>query len=313
MSFAHSIARWFLALSVPAVAGCMAHTRAPVFADVLVHEPSSNGTPLAWIAIEPRAQSYPVALYLTGSGCHSVIHSEPYLQALADAGYGVVAPEKRGIAIDADGYTQCTPEYLATNDRQQRIADTELVLSRVRARLSGLDGRLVVIGASEGGQIAPEIATRHPETAALIIIGAGGRDQATDMKDLAAKRGDDPKALDATFAAIEADPVSTKTWAGKDNTYKRWASYLRYRPMDYLVKLRVPIFVAQGANDAMSPVESAMAIDEEFARLDTNRDLKVRIFVGLGHTFADAQGRDHFREVGAELLDWLRDKVPPTK
>jgi pimeloyl-ACP methyl ester carboxylesterase len=290
----------------------MAHARAPVFADVLVHEPSPNGTPLAWIAIEPRAQSYPVALYLTGSGCHSVIHAEPYLQALADAGYGVVAPEKRGIAIHADGSSDCTPEFLATNDRQQRIADTELVLSRVRARLSGWDGRLVVIGASEGGQIAPEIATRHAEAAALIIIGSGGRDQATDMKDLAAKRGEDPKALDTTFAAIEADPVATKTWAGKDNTYKRWASYLRYRPMDSLVQLKVPIFVAQGGNDGSSPVESAVAIDEEFARLGKT-NLKLRIFAGLGHNFADVQGRDHFREVGAEMLDWLREKVPPVR
>lgn len=270
----------------------------------------SDGATMQWLAKEPTGDGlFAVVLYLDGSGCSSVVHTMPALQALVDSGFGVAAPEKRGVRT-GDGGDSCSREYLDTNDRAQRLADADLTVRHLRARFPRWDGRLVVMGASEGAALAPEVAVRHGEaTAAVVLMAGGGWDQATELKALAVKAGESTEPLERQFESMEANPVSTLSWRGEDNTYRRWASYLRYRPLDFLVRVAAPVYVVHGARDDSTPIQSSEAIAEEYRRLGRD-SLTFRSWPDLDHRWNAPDGTNHLIDVGGEVIGWLVVQVP---
>jgi alpha-beta hydrolase superfamily lysophospholipase len=290
-----------------AVASCATSHRV----SVVVHEtPRADSSTLVWLSKEPAGQAtYPVVLFLDGSGCASVVRVLPYAQGVIDIGFAVAAPEKRGVAVDDDGKS-CSREFLDTNDCSQRLADAELLVSQLPSRFPRWNGKLIVIGGSEGAGIAPEVAARHrSETAALVLMGGGGWDQATELLALAKQNGEDAGALEAQFAAMERDPTPTRSWLGEANTYKRWASCLRGRPLDFLLQVDAPIYMVNGGRDDRVPVASAEAVVVAF-REHGKTNLTYREWPGLNHRWIDADGKNHLHEVGAALIAWLQTVVP---
>jgi dienelactone hydrolase len=270
---------------------------------------SDDGAVIPYLWAEPPGTAaYPLVLYLDGSGCRSVTYVVAFTRPLLDAGFGVVLPEKRGVAVDDDG-RHCSREYLETNDRLRRIADASLVLQAARTR-PRWDGRLVVAGSSEGGVIAPAVALAYPSTVAVISLAGGGSSQADELRELEPE-GAARAELDATFEAIRTNPVADRTWLGSDNTYKRWASYLWYAPVDDLERIDVPIYVAHGALDTSAPVASADAIARRFAERG-KANLTYRRYPSLDHRWSDRVGLGHAKEVVLDTVSWLRNTVPVT-
>ena len=281
----------------------------------------SDASTLTYFLVQPGGGArYPLVLYLDGSSCRSVTESLQYFPTLVENGYGVVAPEKRGVQPDDNGKA-CSEDFLRTNDRRQRVADADLLLAVLPAKVPRWDGRLVVIGGSEGATIAPEVAVRHPATVAVILMAGGAMDQARELEILKRKEpraatAGDPEIeravaeMNAKFREIEADPSPAKSWLGPANTYRRWASYLRYRPLDFLAKLTCPIYMVHGARDTAAPVESAEAAVAEFARLG-QRNLTYRRYEHFDHRWNDEAGKNHLLDVGIDLMTWLYRTVPP--
>ncbi len=258
--------------------------------------------------------TYPLVLYLTGSSCQPAAHELPYLRPLVQSGYAVLAPEKRGVR-PPDGGEPCSDEFLLTNDRHQRLADVGRVLTSASRLVARWNGGMIIIGASEGASIAPEIAERNPSTAALALLGAGGWSQAEELKGIREKElrrqgktagevRDDLSALNTKFDEIRRAPTAVTYWLGETNTYKRWASYLDYSPLEFLLKVTCPVFLAIGTEDASVPVESADAVFQEFQRLGKN-SLHYKRYDGLDHRWVDRHGESQFKTVGADLVTWI--------
>jgi dienelactone hydrolase len=263
----------------------------------------------------PAQKPFPLLLYLDGSSCRSVTDMLPYFKPFVDIGLGVMTMEKRGVRPDADG-NPCSKEFLSTNDRMQRISDAKLLITKLHVLLPDWNGKLVVVGASEGGAIAPEVAMSYDRTVAVASLAGGGWSQSGELKKLKEKElaGRPPEEirealaeLDKQFDEIEKSSTSLTTWNGDDNTYKRWASYLWYSPLDYFYKLNAPIYIAQGTKDQSSPVESADAIQERFSSREA--DLTYRRYEGLDHDWTDAKGQDQTDKVIGDLLDWLKPLI----
>jgi pimeloyl-ACP methyl ester carboxylesterase len=242
----------------------------------------------------------------------------PFFKPFVDIGLGVMTMEKRGVEPDDDGKI-CSKEYLETNDRMQRISDAELLIVRLRGLFPDWNGKLIVVGGSEGGTIAPEIALSYDQTVAVVSLASGGWSQSEELKKLketelseSGKTHEEIQAalaeLDAKFEEIRKSPVSSKTWFGDDNTYKRWASYLWYSPLDYFVKLNVPVYIAQGVADKNAPVESADAVRDRFNSLRKTNAI-YRRYEGLDHQWIDSNGQDQTGKVIGDLLDWLKPLV----
>ncbi len=296
------------------------HARTPAVA-------RDDGPPLTVFVMDAAgAGPHAAILYLDGSTCASVAQVMAYLKPFSDAGLAVVAPEKRGVSPGDTGIS-CSAEYLATNDRLERTAAAKLALRRVGDLVPGWDGRVIVVATSEGTVFAPEIAA-GPSVVGLALLGGGGMSQAWELEVLKRKEltaahatgGDIAHALaelDAAERAILADPTSTRTWLGPDNTYRRWASYLTYEPMEALRRVRVPILMINGGRDQATPIESAEAVRSELAATG-EVELRLVRYEDLDHEWRDASGQRRIDRLARDLTEWVeaveartRDRARP--
>ena len=311
-------ARWIgLLLLLLLDVGCA--TRSPPIPDLWRGEPilaRPDGSEIIHHLKTPEQPGdHPVVVYLDGSGCRTVMRVfMSNLDPLVATGAAVVAIEKRGVV---DAGTRCSDEFLRTNDRHQRLADTRQLLDALDAIDPLWDGRVFLIGASEGAQIAPQLAAEYPCVAGLVLLGGGGLAQHREIELLAARHAEQgdaaPKDLDADltalreeFDAIQAEPDSTRTWRGRDNTYRRWASYLWYAPLDHLLQCEVPMLLVHGVFDESSPVESADVVAAEFAGHDKHNLTYWRL--DTNHGFVQPDGTDESGDVIRGVVRWLREQ-----
>ena len=279
----------------------------------------ARAVPVAAVKL-PEREAYPAVLYLDGSGCRSVVHLMQYFQALVQRGYAVVAPEKRGVAVADDG-TACSREFLEHDTRPEREEAARTVASRLKEVLPGWNHEVVIIAASEGAAFAPAVAQGVPELRGLALLGGGGWTQARALvakeeARLSEAGATEQERLEARsrirgqMDAILRQPRSPATWLG--HPYGRWASYLDYDPMPHLLAVKAPLFMANGANDRVVPIESARAVKQAFEAAK-KPNLTSREYGGLDHRWFDADGRSHFVEVARDLLDWLRSVAPVSR
>jgi dipeptidyl aminopeptidase/acylaminoacyl peptidase len=280
----------------------------------------NDGSDLIYYTLNPSGKSFPVVLYLDGSSCASVYSMIPYVTPFLEAGYGMLTLEKKGIESRDTG-TPCSKEYLESNDRYQRVNDALLLLSETKRLFPNWDGRTIIMGASEGGAIAPEIAYRYPQSSAVVSLAGGGMSQSWELKKLnekellAAEASTDTirvklRKLDEKFDEIRKSTASTKTWYGDNNTYKRWDSYLWSDALAFFSKLVIPVYVAHGTGDKNAPVESADSIRDRFASLGKH-NLTYKRYEGLDHHWTTDNGENHTPQVIGNCLDWLLRTIPP--
>lgn len=273
-----------------------------------------DGSRLAYYFVPPSRKSFPLLLYLDGSGCASAESLLGYFGPFVDLGFGAAILQKRGVKAGDSG-NACSEEYLRTNDRGQRVGDAKLFLFRGRKLFPGWNGKLVVVGGSEGGALAPEVGLSYAGTTAVVSLAGGGWNQGEELKKMKEKElagsGTSPDKiraelarLEKKFEEIQKSPVASKSFMGKANTYKSWASYLWHSPLEFFVKLKAPVYVAQGTRDGSTPIESSDAVRDRFKALGKT-NLVYRRYAGLDHNWTDAQGKDHTEQIIGDLLEWL--------
>lgn len=297
-------------------AGC-ATTKRSVSAEIseIAREDGSRIT-FVYAGPTEREGRHPAVLFLQGSSCTSVTTRLPYLQPFRAHGFAVLGYESRGVEPEDDG-RRCSPEFLASNNRHQRLHDARAVLERARKLYPSWDGRLIVLGESEGAAIAPEVAAEAEGTMALVLLAGGGRTQAEDLLLLERRRyeeaGAAPEEIEAavaqvveTFDRIRAAPTSAELWLGR--TYQWWNSYLWYAPLEHLMRVQAPIFLAHGTRDASVPVESSDAIAAAFAEAGKSGLTYMR-YEGLDHGWRDPEGNPRLTTLWRDLHGWLCRQV----
>lgn len=110
---------------------------------------------------------------------------------------------------------------------------------------------------------------------------------------------------DNYLLVIVAKPDAREFTYGYSN--KRWASFSE-PPIQSLVKLKIPIFQVHGANDDMTPLESAYIVPLEFARLQKN-NLTFRVYTNCNHSLIentkDGQEINHMASMMKDFFDWV--------
>lgn len=248
-----------------------------------------------------------VVFYLQGSSASSALRHAPRLAGLLMLGFRVIVQEKRGVSADGTVDENVLREN-ATRD--VRIHDHCEV---IRGYLAGVpeSQKVVLIGGSEGGDIAAAVAARVPRVTHLVLLGAGGGwTQARELRCLMRKHGEvcglrDPSELDLQLSRIRTDEDDGKTWAG--HTYRRWKSYLWKPAVDELLPLAIPVLSIHGKEDRSVPVESARAMKEIFAAAK-KENLTLVELDGLDHAFHDAAAKaSGFPLVEIAVIDWFGD------
>lgn len=251
---------------------------------------------------QPRGVVY----YIQGSDDVTALGATQKMAAAAAIGLDIVMIERRGVT--RDGLTSPTDAALYAT-KQTRVADT---LTMVRDDLSRRKpgGPVLLVGASEGGDVASAVAAREPRVTHVVLLGSGGGMTQADefrslWRQLPPQLGIRSLAdLEAVFADIRANPDSDKRWYG--HPYRRWASYAFDRPLDDLLKVAVPVLIAHGEADVNVPPASARAVRDAFAAAGKT-NLTYRAYAGADHHFTRADGVSVFPLVEIDLVEWLRD------
>lgn len=270
---------------------------------------AEDGFPLVTYRLTERGRraEAPRALlfYAGGSEPSSALDATERLAGAAAMGVPVVMLEPRGV----DGERQRDLETFhrfATKERRAR--DLGLVLDAY-LRDAPKDLPCVLLGVSEGGDVAARVAAGEPRVTHLILVGSGGGwCQEQELRHLLRTRGpmlglEDERAFDSRLALIRADPGSLAMWAG--HPHRRWSSYLWDAPVGDMLRVNRPILLAHGGKDESVPVESARAARDAFEDAGRSNLAYVEI-EGADHGLRDAAtGQSLFPRLEIEIVAWL--------
>jgi pimeloyl-ACP methyl ester carboxylesterase len=241
--------------------------------------------------------------YLVGSEPVSVMQSTAQFADLVARGFCVVLLQPRGVAVDG---TVDQDVFRRHETRQRRVADEIAVMD---AYLTGSSSTpVLLVGSSQGGVVAADIAAADPRVTHLFMMASGGGwTQAEELEFFVEKEPgtlgmSSTAELRAKFDEIRAAPDSGELWAG--HPFRMWSSYLWFRPLDGLAPLSIPMFLAQGTADRAVPVESARALRDELARLG-RCNLTYVEYPGLDHHFEDAAGESRMVELQDDAYAWM--------
>jgi dipeptidyl aminopeptidase/acylaminoacyl peptidase len=189
--------------------------------------------------------------------------------ALTRAGLAALRVDDRGIGKSTGDHTPST-----TFDEADDVR-TEVAWLR---KQPGVDpDRIVLVGYSEGGLIAPMVAAKDLRIAAIVSLAGPG----TSGADLARYQIENAVMRDPTISAADKEDAIQKHLA--EDLTPRERSVLGIDPLEFAGKVRCPALIVQGSNDLHVPLRSAERIANAM-RASGNGDVSVRIIPGLSHS-----------------------------
>ena len=266
------------------------------------------------LTVPSGAGPFPAVLLITGSGSQdrdeTIFEHKPFL-VLADAltrrGIAVLRVDDRGMGGSTGGSRTDTTFDFAT--------DVEAGVGWLARRPDIDPKRIGLIGHSEGGIIAPLVASKDPGVAFIVMwAGPGVRGDAIlaeQVRAIAAAAGAPPDvakgagelqariltalianqdpaaaraAMDKQLAAAHAPPTDDRTFAAMDAPWYR--TFLSYDPAPALRSLRIPVLALVGGKDTQ--VTAAQNIPALRAALASDPKAEVVELPGLNHLLQPA-------------------------
>lgn len=282
---------------------------------------AAAGVTLAGTFSAPLGQGpFPTLVLIAGSGANArdeEVFGHKIFMVLADAlnraGMAVLRYDKRGVGGSTGSYASATSDDFA--------GDARAALAYLRTRADVDSRHLGLLGHSEGGVIAPQIAADDPAVAFVVLLagpGVNGERILLTQKALILRANGAPEAqiaqavsfnrrafdivaqsqsvddalqqLKAAFDPLVASQHITRAQADiliSQVTSPWMRFFLRYDPAPRLKKVTVPVLALNGALDLqVEPAENLSAIRQALAG---NKDATVLEMPGLNHLFQTAK------------------------
>ena len=232
-----------------------------------------------------------VLFFISGSDCTSMQYFLPqYFRGLeGESGpIRIFVLQKRFIDVQTWGRdTGCSRAFVKADHFSQWLADqTEFIT----AQLVGMSPqaspeRIVIAGASEGGEVVPALARSIAGVTHAVIIGNGGMNPLDAYRLLlAAHPGSKATQALAALQALgqrPADPDAVVDALG-GRTKRYWSELSELRHTDNLLALSMPLWVAVGEADAALPVASARYLQQQFD-MHHKGNLRLKIYPAADH------------------------------
>jgi len=224
--------------------------------------------------------------------------NKPYVdlaRGLGERGIAVLRYEKR---------TRANPFWFMNRRftvREETVDDALAAVALLRTRDDIDPARIVVLGHSLGGYLAPRIAAEDPNLGGIILWAGALRESLPDMMvrqlDYIASVSDaDSTKVRAQARQIgimvrqirdltDADSASPAVVMGAPPSY--WLDLRRYDPIATLMGVTMPVLIQQGGMDYQ--VTNAM-VDDFLEALGPREGLTVQRFPTLNHLFIASEG-----------------------
>jgi predicted esterase len=223
--------------------------------------------------------------------------------------------------IKASQLETSNPAYDARLSLDWRVNAANLAINEVAKNRGIPFSQIVVMGYSEGARVAPKVALVNKKVTKVVCLVSGGLNQFYDFiieERIKADKGEisheqSQKDIDSLYKKIEEiynDPYNTKKyWEG--HTYLRWSSFCAASPIEDMLKLNIPIYIAKGTNDHNSQVLSYDYVNLEFLRLRKSNLTYVN-YPGADHGFnrtiivkGTKKGINEIDKVFASIFSWM--------
>ena len=232
---------------------------------------TTDNTKLGGMLFLPKTtDSVPLAIFIQGSG-YSVRNNTWYLtltKHLLENNIAVLLPDKRGSEKSEGDWKGKTIETLAT--------DTEAAIWHAKSTLHNFN-KIGVIGMSQGGWVAPVVASRTPIDFAVDVSGtlANGDFQ------LQFEETNNISKYTYNFIAKPIAKLSSKSLKEKPHI----KVITEFDPLPYWKKVTIPNFIAFGENDTNCPVERSLELIKEHSI----KHLNVHVYPNGRHAILNKQ------------------------
>jgi esterase/lipase len=206
-----------------------------------------------------------------------------------------VVISKKGVPfLDIDNKFKPNQLYYENEGLNYRVWQGDKVIKDITKKLLKKPEKIVILGHSEGSDVVAKLGYTNKKVTHIGYWAGGANTQYYEYALMIQKsvlKGDITqeeglKEIDSLFAEIkniQNEPKNTsKKWWG--NTYRRWSQFTE-PPIDNLLKIEKPIYIAVGAKDKSVPFESSLLIPIEFIRHNKN-NLTFKMFPNYNHSFA---------------------------
>ena len=277
---------------------------------------------------------HPAAVIVHGSG--DADRSHPWARdvaaVLVEQGVAVLVPDKRGCGASRGSWRRADFEDLAAD---------ALAGARALAEAPEIDGRVGLVGLSQGGHVVSVAAAQDPSLAFVVDVSGGAVSMAETVAweverawrregapeegvalglellrvsdEIARGRGDWDGYL-ALRRRVEEEygPRAVATFPGSrsDPYWGWWGGVVDFDPMTWWWTVDVPVLFLFGSEDDNQPTAASVASIEE-AMVAEGLDVTVRLFEGAGHSLRGADGTLR-ADVRRTLSGWLRGVLEGT-
>lgn len=295
-----------------------------------------NRTITFYVSKQQSSRKLPLVVFITGSGGGSVfikkdgeidesVRYRTYLDKINGRARLLVV-EKPGVDLfeepkrwgSAEG---CSEEFLQEYTLE-RWTEANNAAIKAALKLPETDtSKLLVVGHSDGGQIATHVACTNPQVTHVASLAGGGPTQLFDAIYGASQSpgdGNDSNnnSTDAVnkilkvWQDIQANPNSvTKFWMG--HPYLRWSSFCASSSMEDLLHCKTKAYIVQGTKDTSVPVVSFDVMRAEL--LAHKREVVAERIEGADHGMkikTDTIEINELPNVIGRIMEWfLESKI----
>lgn len=234
--------------------------------------------------------------------------------------YVFIVISKKGVPfLDIDKQFKPNRLYYQNEGLNYRVWQGDKVISYVTKKILKNPTKIVILGHSEGSDVVAKLGHKNKKVTHIGYWAGGSNTQYYEFALMIQKsvlKGEISqeqgfKEIDSLFSEmrkIQSDPNNTaKEWWG--NSYRRWSEFTE-PPIDNLLKIKQPLYVAVGAKDQSVPFESSLLIPIEFIRLKKN-NLTFKMFPNYNHSFAIEPKNEkeewswEFMKVFEDFIKWV--------
>lgn len=268
----------------------------------------------------------PLVLYLDGSGPSPIfsgtrrrLGSTLMFMPNDFPDYHYVVISKPGVRFHESERRIKSPEYDRTLSLPWRVNAANAVINDLVTEEFVDSSCVLVLGHSEGADVAPWVAAGNGDVTHVAGLAPGGVSQMFDFILFVRKQVESGKLTKAEgderirdiknkYRDIFANPAATdKSWQGE--TYLRWSTF--FRPaMEAWCQIEVPVYLGSCRDDKNTPVECGEAIELEFIRRG-KENLTSRVWP-TDHSFGEWSDDnesgpvDRRMDVLGEILEWVK-------
>lgn len=230
------------------------------------------------------------------------------LQNLLLSIFDILVPEKKNVKMGKNHREE--KKIVENYTLEQRVSTAALVIDKYLQQNEY--EHIILVGFSEGGYILPKLylnLKNKKEISGLVPLACGGLSQYESFKILKDKNYPYSEGFRKDLNRIEEVEKDIKKHPDSINRkylglpYKRWSSFMFYRPLDDLVKIDIPILMIHGTEDMMSPVESSRRVKTEFEKL-RKENLSYIEYKDKDHGF-----NGEFRIIIEDIKNWFLEEI----